>query len=121
MNRTYLRGRMAGAILSVSLLLGVMFVANTTALAQRTNDRDSQNQRDRDQNDRRDRDGDRNRRDDYGRNGRNGNNAYQVAQNQGYQDGLNVGANDGYGPRDEQLPCINRALTEGVICRRALE
>jgi len=26
-----------------------------------------------------------------------------------------------YGQRDEHFPCIQRALTEGVICRRALE
>ena len=89
MNTRYLRGKFGGAILSVSLLMGIGCVAGVTASAQDRDRRDRQDQNDRqDDHDNRDwnRGGNRDRNNDSG--------VYRSAQNQGYQDGLSVGAND---------------------------
>ena len=89
-----LQKKIGGAILTLALLLGVGILSSSTAVAQRTNDRDGQWGRDRD-NDRRDGDWDRDGRDDRDdRNGRNGDSTLRAARNQGYQAGLSAGSSD---------------------------
>ena len=99
------RNKIGGAILALSLVLGIGMIASTTVQAQ---DRDGRWRRDRQDRDwRRNRDDDRNRgrRDDrydrndrYDRDGRYGNGNYnnraQIELNQGYQAGLSTGSSD---------------------------
>ncbi len=109
MNLSNLRqSRIGGAILALSLLLGIGIMSSLTAQAQYPQypDRDGQYRRDRDRDWRRNRDRDRDwdrdrdRRDDrYGRNRGYGNygrygNTYRYAEDRGYQDGLNTGSSD---------------------------
>ena len=107
-----LKSRLWGAILSLSLLLGIGLASGITTQAQFRNDQDGRYGRDRDQDqdrDRDDRDNDRNRR---GRNwGRYGNygGSYQLRQtalNAGYNEGIKEGRkdsrrNESYDFRDE--------------------
>lgn len=116
------RNQIGGAILALTLLLGIGMIGTTTAQAQYRNDgrwrredrnrdgrRDRDWRRDRDDSryrsrrddrwDRNDRYGRNDRYDRYGRNGRYGNyggynNGSQYDLNQGYQAGLNTGASD---------------------------
>ena len=102
------RNKIGGAILALSLVLGIGIIGSTTAQAQdrdgrwRRDDRNRSERQDRDW--RRHRDDDRyrgrryDRNDRYDQNGRYGNggynNAAQIELNQGYQAGLNTGSSD---------------------------
>jgi hypothetical protein len=122
MKSNNLKGKLGGAILAFSLVLGIGIMSSMTAQAQYRNDgqwqrRDRNNQaqnqdwrRNRDRNRDQNVDQNRARRDDrYGRNNGYGgysnnssygnyggynNNAYRVEQSQGYQYGVNTGASD---------------------------
>jgi hypothetical protein len=104
------RNKVGGAILALSLVLGIGIMASTTAQAQDRNNgqwhRNDRNRSERQEREwRRNRNQDRNRarrdarRDDrYDRNDRYGNGSYnntaQIELNQGYQAGLNTGSSD---------------------------
>ena len=79
MNFKYLRNKIGGALLGVSLLLSLGMISTASAQGQWGRDRDYRRG---------------NRDDRYGRGGY-GNYGYQVARDRGYQDGLQTGSGDG--------------------------
>lgn len=85
MNFKYLKSKIGGALLGLSLLLSIGMISTASAQGQWGRDRDYRR-------DRNDRDY---RRDRNGRNGGYGNYGYQVARDRGYQDGLQTGSSDG--------------------------
>ena len=88
MKSSYLKS-IGGAVLGISLLLGIGMVSTTNAQGQWPGGQNRDSRRDQDRDHRRDRNrDDRNRRGDYGNYGS------QAARNQGYQDGLQTGASD---------------------------
>src|SRR5215472_15003546 len=113
MTTNNLMSRLGGAVLGITLLLGIGMAAGTTAMAQnnggwggwnRDRDRDRDRDWDRDRDYRRD---DRNRRGGYG--------GYQMARERGYEDGLRVGQQDAYDRKnfDPQRSHYYRSATDG--------